>query len=66
MQYLTHYAVETKFRVVYSDTLKFIKVSINDMLNCGSIFLELLVGKSAQLRQHVYAIIADIKNVFFN
>jgi len=64
--YITHFATQQdKFRVVYNGALSINGVSLNDMLYRGPMFLESLLGILLRFRQHAYAVIGDIKNMFF-
>jgi len=58
---------QEKFRVVglYKEALQIGGMGLNSMLYRGPIFLESLIGILIRFRQHVYAIIGDIKNMFF-
>ena len=66
VHYITHFATsQAKFRVVYNGALPVNGISLNSMLYRGPMFLESLIGILIRFRQHAYAVIGDIKNMFF-
>ncbi|CAG9125027.1 unnamed protein product [Plutella xylostella] len=66
--YLPHFAVcnpeKKKIRLVYDAAAKSHGRSLNDMLLTGPDLLQLLPGVVMRFRQHLYAVSADIKEIF--
>ena len=66
VHYITYFATEQdKFRIVYNGALKINGICLNDMLYRGSMFLEPSVEILIRFRQYKYAVMADIRNMFF-
>ena len=66
VNYISHFATSLqKFRVVYNGTLQLNGIIPNDMMYRGPIFIESLIGILIRFRQHAYAVVGDIKNMFF-
>ena len=66
VHHINHFVTpQEKFRVVYNGALKIDRMSLNDMLHRGPMFIESLVGILLRLRQYACAVIGDIRNMFF-
>ena len=66
VHYLTHFPIDqVKFRVVYHGALQFKGLCINDLLYKGPTFLSPLVAVLMRFREGKYAVIGDIKSMYF-
>ena len=65
--YIPHHctSILSKFRIVFDCSAKFNGVSLNDQLLQGPDFTNNLVGVLLRFRQEAFAVVADIKSMFF-
>ena len=64
--FLLHHAVLEKFRVVFNGAAEFQGVCLNDHLDKGPDHTSSLLGTVLRFRRSRYAVMADIKGMFYN